>query len=152
MRLLLTIVFAGTISIAIGVGAIFAIAAFLPSYDDAAGRGLGQVFMVIFVVVWAAVCMLTLGLAARHGERRLYFQMLWMIGIPTAIVLFGATQALTNRSDLYELKKEFFFVITVLLPLVVMVATQWLILRVYLRWPSKTLDYSSLRRGRGQAR
>ena len=133
MRLLLTIVLAGLLSIAAGIGAIAAIAQWLPSYDDAAGRGLGQVFMLAFVGLYAVVAMIALGLSARHGEYRLRVAALILAGLPAAVVLFAAMQALTARSDLYEFKKQFFTVVTVLAPLEVLVAAQWFVLRAYLR-------------------
>ena len=133
MRLFLTILLAGIVSIALGAGAIAAIATFLPSYDDAAGRGLGQAFMLLFVGVYAATGMLALGLAARRGEGRLTVVALVLAGLPAAIVLFAALQALSVRADFYELKKQFFSVVTVLLPLEALVFAQWLILRSYLR-------------------
>ena len=133
MRLLLTIIVAGIVSIVLGLGAIVAIAEWVPSYDDPAGRSLGQVFMLLFVPIYAVIGMLTLGLSARHSEQRVGIATLVLAGLPCGIVLFVALQALAARPDFYELKKQISSVVTVLLPLELAVLPQWLILRSYLR-------------------
>jgi hypothetical protein len=133
MRLLLMIILAGNVSVVFGVGLMFVMSTWLPSYDDAAGRGLGEAFMLLFIGVYALVGMIALGLAARRGERLLRWIAILLAVLPAGIVLFAALQALSGRADLYELKKQFFSILGVLGPLESTVAAQWLILRSYLR-------------------
>jgi hypothetical protein len=134
MRLFLMIVLAGLVSIAIGVGAVV-VTSQLPTNDDAAGRGLGEVFRVLFVPAYAVVAMIAFGISA-PGQRRehaLKVTMIVLCLLPFAVVLFGCMQDVTGR--LYRLRGEFFSGAQIVIPLWLVVLAQWLVLRWHLRRP-----------------
>ena len=128
MRLFLLTVLAGVVSIAAGVGVVILTSQYLPSYDDAAGRGLGEVYRLASALVYGVIVMVVLGGTARN-ERMFRVAMLALLIAPACLVLFGALSDLTRRADLYALKRQFFSAIQVLLPLWTVVLVQWFILR-----------------------
>ena len=128
MRLFLLTVLAGVVSIAAGIGVVILTSQYLPSYDDAAGRGLGEVYRLASVLVYGIIVMIVLGGTAR-SERMFRIAMLALLIAPACLVLFGALSDLTRRADLYALKRQFFSAVQVLLPLCAVVLVQWFILR-----------------------
>jgi len=128
MRLFLLTVLAGVISIAAGIGVVILTSQYLPSYDDAAGRGLGEVYRLASAVTYGVVVMVVLGGTAR-SERAFRIAMLALLIAPACLVLFGVLSDLTRRADLYALKRQFSSAVQVLLPLWTVVLVQWFILR-----------------------
>jgi hypothetical protein len=128
MRLFLLIVIAGVVSFAAGIGVVILTSQYLPSYDDAAGRGLGELYRLASVVFYAVVAMIVFGSTAR-GERGFRIAIRTLVIVPAGLVLFGVMSDLTGRADLYALKRQFFSAIQVLLPLWTVVLIQWFILR-----------------------
>lgn len=129
------ILLAGILSAALGIGATFATSQWLPSYDDAAGRGLGEVFRVVFAIVYAIVGMIAFGIAAPgvNRERPLKITMLVLLGLPLAVALVGSAADLSRLFGWYEIKKAFFSILQIVIPLWCVVLTQWVVVRTYLR-------------------
>ena len=131
MRLFLlfvVVVLAGVLSIAAGIGVVALTSTYLLSYDDAAGRGLGEVYRLASVLTYGVIVMIVFGRTAR-SERGFRIAMLSLAITPGVLVLFGALSDLTGRADLYALKRQFFSAALVLLPLWTVVLVQWLLLR-----------------------
>ena len=134
MRLFLVILLAGAVSIGAGIGAEV-LTSYLPNNDDPAGRGLGEVFRIGFVLAYAVVAMVALGISARalNREHVLKITMLVLCALPLMVSFLGCANDLSHRAGFYEIRGQIVSVIQIVLPLWIMVAVQWLILRHYMR-------------------
>jgi len=132
MRWVLIIVSAGVVSAAAGFAAWYATSAWLPSYDDAAGRGLGEVYRLFMAAAYVLIAMAAFGIAAPGvaRERPLKITMLLLIVAPFLIDVAGCVQNAGGRLDV---AKEFFGALQMFVPLWAIVVVQWLVVRWYIR-------------------
>jgi energy-converting hydrogenase Eha subunit A len=132
MRLFLMILLAGLLSAAAGIGATIATSQWLPSYDDAAGRGLGEVFRLAFALVYTLVSMIALGMSSR--DRTAPTKTMWvLLALPLAVIAIGSASDLSRLFGWYEIKKAFWSSLQIVIPLWCVVLTQWIVMRLYMR-------------------
>ena len=110
---------------------VFAAGSFLPDWDDAAGRGLGQAFLVLLIAVYVILGVVLYGLAAwrsnrdRHMKRARAILLL----IPFLIVILGVIDNGIHRIDWL---REFVGMVQMFTPLWTVALVQWLILHTLL--------------------
>jgi Ca2+/Na+ antiporter len=109
---------------------VYAAASLLPDWDDAAGRGLGEVFRAVLTLTYVILSMLLFGLAVwrrdreRHLKRALYVLLL----VPFLIVVLGvADNGIHNINWL----RETVGMVQMFTPLWTVALVQWLILHIY---------------------
>ena len=143
MRLLLIIILASLLSAAGGFAAWYAASAWLPNYDDAAGRGLGEVYRLFFTAAYVLIAMIAFGIVAPGDarERPVNITLAVLLLLPFLIDVAGCVQ---NGGSL-DVPKEFFSSLQMFLPLWTVVVVQWLVVRCYIRankggWKSGVLS------------
>jgi hypothetical protein len=105
--------------------------AFLPDWDDAAGRGLGEAFRALLTAVYVILGMVLYGFAlwrrdpARHLKRALYTLLL----APFLISILGAVD---NGLRGIAWLREIVGMVQMFVPLWCVALAQWLILHIYL--------------------
>jgi hypothetical protein len=128
MRLVLTIVVAGVVSAIAGLGAWYATSFWLPSWDDPAGRGLGEALRLFGVAVYALICMIVYGIASARGRRECAVRnaLYALLLAPLLILVLGIVQSGVGRfdpvRDLVEAMQTF-------APLWAVALVQWVVIR-----------------------
>jgi hypothetical protein len=114
---------------------VYAVASMLPDWDDAAGRGLGEVFRALLTLTYVVLGMVLFGLAVwrrdrdRHLKRALYVLLL----APFLIVALGlADNGIRNINWL----RETVGMVQMFTPLWTVALVQWLILHIYFSRPT----------------
>jgi hypothetical protein len=117
-------------------GAVAYIAvSFLPDWDDAAGRGLGEAFRALLTAAYVILGMIVYGFAAwrlnreRHLKRALFILLL----VPFLISVLGLID--NGIHDIHWLR-EAVGMVQMFTPLWTVALVQWLILHIYLSRPS----------------
>jgi hypothetical protein len=117
---------------------------FLPDWDDAAGRGLGEAFRALLTAVYVILGIVLYGIAlwrrdsARHLKRALYTLLL----APFLLAVLGAVD--NGIHDIHWLR-ETVDMIQMFAPLWSVALVQWLILHIYLsRRPASAAAASPL--------
>jgi hypothetical protein len=104
---------------------------FLPDWDDAAGRGLGEAFRALLTAVYVILGIILYGFAAwrrdpaRHLKRALYTLLL----APFLISILGA---IDNGVRSINWLREIVGMVQMFTPLWCVALAQWLILHIYL--------------------
>jgi hypothetical protein len=104
---------------------------FLPDWDDAAGRGLGEAFRALLVAVYVLLGIILYGFAiwrrdsARHLKRALMILLL----VPFLIVVLGL---IDNGIHHIDWLREIVGMVQMFTPLWIIALVQWLILHIYL--------------------
>jgi hypothetical protein len=121
----------------------YAAVSFLPDWDDAAGRGLGDAFRALLTAVYVILGMLLYGFAlwrrdpARHLKRALYTLLL----APFLISVLGAVD---NGLRGINWWREIVGMVQMFTPLWSVALAQWLILHIYLLRRSAPAPASSI--------
>jgi hypothetical protein len=104
---------------------------FLPDWDDAAGRGLGEAFRALLVVVYILLGMVLYGLAIwrRDSERHLKRALMILLLVPFLIVALGL---IDNGVHHIDWLREIVGMVQMFTPLWIVALVQWLILHIYL--------------------
>jgi len=132
MRWFLLILLAAVLSAGAGFAVWYASSAWLPSYDDAAGRGLGEVYRLFFTAVYVLVAGVVFAITGRRNARALTTAVLVLLLAPFPIDIVGCMQ----NSGSFDLRKESFSSLQMFLPLWTVAVVQWLIVRWYIRRPA----------------
>jgi hypothetical protein len=104
---------------------------FLPDWDDAAGRGLGEAFRLLLTAVYVILGLILYGFAiwrrdsARHLKRALMILFL----VPFLIVVLGL---IDNGRHAINWLREAVGMVQMFTPLWTVALVQWLILHIYL--------------------
>jgi hypothetical protein len=121
----------GFVASAIAGMLAYAAASFLPDWDDAAGRGLGEAFRVLLTGAYVIVGIILYGFGLwrrdrqRHLKRALHILLL----VPFLVVVLGAIDnGVRNINWLHEAVG----MVQMFTPLWTVVLVQWLILHIYL--------------------
>ena len=110
--------------------AVYAAASLLPDWDDAAGRGLAEVFRAVLTLTYVILSMLLFGVMAwrrdreRHLKRALYVLLL----VPFLIVVLGVAD---NGIHNIDWLRETVGMVQMFTPLWTVALVQWLILHIY---------------------
>jgi hypothetical protein len=113
-------------------GAIaYAAVSFLPNWDDAAGRGLGEAFRVLLTAIYVMLGIILYGLAVwrRDRERRLKRALYILLLVPFLVVVLGLIDNGAHRIDWL---REIVGMVQMFVPLWSVALAQWLILHIYL--------------------
>jgi hypothetical protein len=112
----------------------FGAVSFLPDWDDAAGRGLGQAFLVLLIAVYVILGVVLYGWAAWRGdhERRMKRALAILLLIPFLIVILGL---IDNGIHRINWLREIVGMVQMFTPLWTVALVQWLILHRYLSRP-----------------
>jgi hypothetical protein len=120
----------------------FAAVSFLPDWDDAAGRGLGEAFRALLIVGYVILSMLLYGVALRrsnrqrHLTRALYILFL----VPFLIVVLGLVD---NGVRGINWLRETVGMVQMFVPLWMVALVQWLVLHIYLSRQSSPTEAAS---------
>jgi hypothetical protein len=104
---------------------------FLPDWDDAAGRGLGEAFRLVLIAAYVILSLILFGFAAwrrdraRHLKRALRILFL----VPFLIAILGAIDNGIHHIDWLH---ESIGMVQISVPLWIVALVQWLILHTYL--------------------
>jgi hypothetical protein len=115
---------------------------YLPDWDDAAGRGLGEAFLAVQVAAYVILGMILYGFAAwrlnrgRRLERALYVLLL----VPFLIAILGL---IDNGIHNINWPREAVGMVQMFTPLWVVALVQWLILHICLSRPTAAAETSS---------
>ena len=110
---------------------LFAATSWLPDGDDAAGRGLGEAFRALLILVFVLLAIVLYGIAiwrrdrARHLKRALYVLLL----VPLLILVLGIAD---NGFRNIHWLREAVGAVQMFTPLWAVALAQWLILHTYL--------------------
>jgi hypothetical protein len=112
----------------------FGAVAFLPDWDDAAGRDLGEAFLALLIAVYVILGVILYGLAARRGdrERRMKRALATLLLIPFLIVILGV---IDNGIRQINWLREAVGMVQMFTPLWAVALVQWLILHIGLSRP-----------------
>jgi hypothetical protein len=130
MRTAGVFVLAFVASVVVGVLA-FAASLLLPDWDDAAGRGLGEAFRAVLIVVYVIIAIIIYGFAAwrddreGHLKRGLYILCL----VPLLIPVLGL---IDNGIHRIQWLRETIGAVQMFVPLWMVALVQWLVLHMYL--------------------
>ena len=109
----------------------FGAVAFLPDWDDAAGRGLGEAFLALLIAVYVILSMLLYGLALCRNDREHHLRRALSILLlaPLLVVVLGVV-----NNGIYGIHwlREAVGAVQMFVPLWAVVLVQWLILHGYL--------------------
>jgi Ca2+/Na+ antiporter len=115
---------------------------FLPDWDDAAGRGLGEAFLALQLAAYVILGIILYGFAAwrlnreRHLRRTLYVLLL----APFLIAVLGI---IDNGIHRINWLREAVDALQMFVPLWAVALVQWLILHTYLSRPTVAAESSS---------
>jgi hypothetical protein len=115
---------------------------FLPDWDDAAGRGLGEAFRALLVAVYVLLGIILYGFAiwrrdsARHLKRALMILLL----VPFLIVVLGL---IDNGVHHIDWLREIVGMVQMFTPLWAVALVQWLILLIYLSRRTASVETAS---------
>ena len=130
MRTAGVFVLAFVASVIVGVLA-FAASSLLPDWDDAAGRGLGEAFRAVLIVVYVIVAIILYGFAAWRGDRERHLkrglQILCLV--PLLIPVLGL---IDNGIHHIQWLREAVGAVQMFVPLWLVALAQWLVLHMYL--------------------
>ena len=110
---------------------LFAATSWLPDWDDAAGRGLGEAFRALLIVVFVLLAIVLYGIAfwrrdrERHLKRALYILFL----VPLLILVLGIAD---NGFRNIQWLREAVGAVQMFTPLWAIALAQWFILHIYL--------------------
>jgi hypothetical protein len=109
----------------------FAAGSFLPDWDDAAGRGLGQAFLALLIAVYVILGIVLYGLAAWRGNRERHMKraLAILLLIPFLIVILGL---IDNGIRQINWLREIVGMVQMFTPLWTVALVQWLILHICL--------------------
>jgi hypothetical protein len=109
----------------------FAAASLLPDWDDPAGRGLGQAFLVLLIAVYVILSVVLYGLAAWRGNRERHMKraLAILLLIPFLIVILGI---IDNGIQHIHWLREIVGMVQMFTPLWTVALVQWLILHIFL--------------------
>ena len=130
MRLAGVFILAFVASALAGV-AMFAATSWLPDGDDAAGRGLGEAFRALLIVVFVLLAIVLYGIAIwrrdrqRHLKRALYILLL----VPLLILMLGLAD---NGFRNIHWLREAVGAVQMFTPLWAVALAQWFVLHIYL--------------------
>ena len=129
MRLAGFFVLAFVASPAAGLSAYGAVS-WLPDWDDAAGRGLGEAFRVLLTAVYVILGLILYGFAMwrRDRERHLKRVLLILLLVPFLIVVLGLIDQGTHAINWL---REIVGAVQMFTPLWAVALVQWLILHIY---------------------
>jgi hypothetical protein len=121
---------------------VFGAVSFLPDWDDAAGRGLGQAFLVLLVAVYVILGVVLYGLAAWRSNRERYMKRAraTLLLIPFLIVILGV---LDNGIHRINWLREAVGMVQMFTPLWTVALVQWLILHTCLSRPAASAKAAS---------
>jgi hypothetical protein len=124
-------------------GAVAYIAvSFLPDWDDAAGRGLGEAFRALSIAAYVILGMILYGFAAwrlnreQHLRRALFILLL----VPFLILVLGLID--NGIHDIHWLR-EAVGMVQMFTPLWSVALVEWLILHIYLSRPAASAEAAS---------
>jgi hypothetical protein len=121
---------------------VYGAVSFLPDWDDAAGRGLGDAFRALLIAGYVIFSILLYGLAAwrrnreRHLKRALYILFL----VPLLITVLGL---IDNGIHRINWLREAVGGVQMFTPLWIVALVQWLILHIYLSRPAAPAEAAS---------
>jgi hypothetical protein len=115
---------------------------FLPDWDDAAGRGLGEAFRALLVAVYILLGIILYGFAIwrRDSERHLKRALLILLLVPFLIVVLGL---IDNGIHHIDWLREIVGMVQMFTPLWTVALVQWLILHIYLSRRSASAEAAS---------
>ena len=109
----------------------YAAVSFLPDWDDAAGRGLGEAFRLLATAAYVILAIVLYGLAVWRSdrERRLKRALYILLLVPFLVVVLGLVD---NGVRHINWLRESVGLVQMFAPLWAVALAQWLILRIYL--------------------
>jgi hypothetical protein len=115
---------------------------FLPDWDDAAGRGLGEAFRALLVAVYVLLGIILYGFAIwrRDSARHLKRALLILLLVPFLIVVLGL---IDNGIHHIDWLREIVGMVQMFTPLWIIALVQWLILHIYLSRRSASAEAAS---------
>ena len=130
MRLAWVLILAFIASVVAG-GIACAGVSLLPDWDDAAGRGLGEVFRVLLTLIYVILGVVLYGFAVwrRDHERRVKRTLGILLLVPFLIGVLGLTDNGVHNIDWL---RESIGMVQMSTPLWAVALAQWIILHIYL--------------------
>jgi hypothetical protein len=109
----------------------YAAVSFLPDWDDAAARGLGEAFRALLIAGYVILSMFLYGLALRRsdGQRHLKRALYILFLVPFLIVVLGLVD---NGVRGINWLREIVSMVQMFVPLWIVALVQWLVLHIYL--------------------
>ncbi len=120
----------------------FAAVSWLPDWDDAAGRGLGEAFRAVLIAAYVILSLSLFGFAAwrRDRARHLKRALRMLLLAPFLIAVLGA---INNGIHHIDWLRESVGLVQMFVPLWIVALAQWLILHIYLSRPAETVTTAS---------
>jgi predicted permease len=115
---------------------------YLPDWDDAAGRGLGEAFLALQLAAYVILGMILYGFAAwrSNRERRLKRTLYVLLLVPLLIAILGL---IDNGIHNINWLREAVGMVQMFTPLWLVALVQWLILHMYLTRPTAAAETPS---------
>jgi hypothetical protein len=120
----------------------FGAVSLLPDWDDAAGRGLGQAFLVLLIAVYVILGVVLYGLAVWRGNRARHMKraLATLLLIPFLILILGV---IDNGIHQINWLREIVGMVQMFTPLWTVALVQWLILHICLSPPTAVAKAAS---------
>jgi hypothetical protein len=121
----------------------FAAVSLLPDWDDAAGRGLGQAFLVLLIAIYVILAAVLYGLAAWRSDRERHMKRARavLLLIPFLIVILGV---IDNGIARINWLRETVGAVQMFTPLWTVALVQWLILHLWLPHPAASAKAAAI--------
>ncbi len=122
---------------------VYAAVSFLPDWDDAAGRGMGEAFRALLVVTYVFLGIILYGFAAWRSDRQRHFKraLYTLLLAPFLIVILGL---IDNGIHRINWLREAVGTVQMFTPLWVVALVQWLILHIYLSRRAEPAEIPSI--------
>jgi hypothetical protein len=122
---------------------VYAAVSFLPDWDDAAGRGLGEAFRALLVVTYVILSIILYGFAAWRSDRERHFKraLYTLLLAPFLIVILGLVDNGIHRINWL---REAVGMVQMFTPLWTVALVQWLILHIYLSRRTEPAEIPSI--------
>jgi hypothetical protein len=122
---------------------VYAAASFLPDWDDAAGRGLGEAFRALLVVTYVLLGIILYGFATWRSDRERHFKraLYTLLLAPFLIVILGLVDNGIHRINWL---REAVGMVQMFTPLWTVALVQWLILHIYLSRRTEPAEIPSI--------
>jgi hypothetical protein len=131
MRLFLTILLSGLVSFGLGFALVYAASEWMPCFDDVGSCRMGEAYGVIGTMVYTPIVTLLFGFTMwrARSERALTIVMAVLL-VPIVIILAIGIAVTGLR---FDFARDGQGLLQFYVPLVIIVAVQWAVLRAYIR-------------------
>ena len=131
MRVFLTVLLSGFASFCLGFALVFAASEWLPCFDDAGSCRMGEAYGIVGTIVYTPIVMLLFGFTMWRARSTRALTIVMIVLLAPIAVILAIGIAVTGIH--FNLARDGQGLLQFYVPLVLIVAVQWAMLRAYIR-------------------